>query len=425
MWMVLVGSRSVTEWFGGIGVNGSVGLTDPSLQSSPLDAAVLSGLLAAGLTVLIVRKFRFGSFLQWNSLLVIFFVYCALSILWSDVPLFALKHWVKAMGDLVMVLVVLTDPDRPKALKRFLTRPGFLLLPVSVLLIKYYPALGRVFSMWTGEAENVGISTSKNGLGFICLVFGLGSLWCLLEAVRNKGNHHGSRPLIAYGAVLAMALWLFSQAHATAALGCFLIGGGLLIVTRRRSLARKPALVHVVVATVLGVMLYGLVFNTAAGLTEMIGKKQDARTKIWEDSLSRAVDPWFGTGYESFWVGDRYQKVVADMRGLVAHAHSGYIEVYLNLGYVGLALLGLVMVWGYRSIIVALYRDPEAGRVRLALFIAALIQNLTEHAFRQNNIVWMVFLLSIISLPRKAEGSPAQLSLPTLPPQSLESPTSS
>jgi exopolysaccharide production protein ExoQ len=380
-----------------------MGPYDPASESSPLDAAVFSGLLVAGLMVLVRRKFRFGPFMQWNPFLVLFFLYCGLSTLWSDVPLFVLKHWVKAVGDLVMVLIVLTERDRTAALKRFLSRPGFLLMSLSILFLRYYPALGRVFSPWTGQADNVGISTSKNTLGFICLVFGVGCLWCLLEAVRNGDRDQTSRPLIAYGAGLAMALWLFSQTHSTAAFGCFLMGGGLLVVTGRRALARKPALVHLIVVTVLFAMVYGLVLNPEAGLPEMVGKGPDARSKIWEDAISRAVDPWFGTGYESFWVGDRYQKVVLTMGGHVAHAHSGYIEVYLNLGYIGLALLGLVMVSGYRKIIVALGRDPGAGRLRLAFFVAAVVQNITEHAFRQNGVVWIVFLLSVISLPKNSE----------------------
>src|SRR5215472_4773202 len=169
IWMLMAGSRSVPQWFGG---QGSVGSADAALEGSPLDAAITSGLLAAGLMVLIVRKWRFQAFLQWNALLFIFFFYCALSTLWSDFPWFAFKHWVKALGDLVMVLVVLTDPDPTAALRRFLASPGFLLFPISILLIKYYPSLGRTFSEWTGEPMDIGVALNKNELGQTCLVFG-------------------------------------------------------------------------------------------------------------------------------------------------------------------------------------------------------------------------------------------------------------
>src|SRR5215813_11188893 len=66
MWVLLGGSRSVTQWFGGQGSVGSYESYGTALEGSPLDAAIMSVLLAAGLTVLAVRKWRFGGFLQSN-----------------------------------------------------------------------------------------------------------------------------------------------------------------------------------------------------------------------------------------------------------------------------------------------------------------------------------------------------------------------
>jgi len=80
----------------------------------------------------------------------------------------ALKRWTKAVGDLVMVLIVLTDSDRPAAIKRFLARIGFLLVPTSILLIKYYPHLGLAWS--EGRTFFIGVAQDKNMLRLICLV---------------------------------------------------------------------------------------------------------------------------------------------------------------------------------------------------------------------------------------------------------------
>src|SRR5215472_5470990 len=66
MWVLLAGSRPVPQWFGG---QVSVESAYAALEGSPLDAAILSGLLAAGLTVLVIRKWRFGAFRQWNAFL--------------------------------------------------------------------------------------------------------------------------------------------------------------------------------------------------------------------------------------------------------------------------------------------------------------------------------------------------------------------
>src|SRR5712691_1045106 len=138
-WLSISASRTVGEWFGTVHAT----RLEQLREGSPLDALIFSGLLAAGLIVLIARRRRVRTFLRGNGPLLIFFAYCLVSVLWSDYPLGAFKRWTKALGDLVMVLVVLTDPEPTGALKRLLARPGFVLLPLSILLIKYYPNLGR------------------------------------------------------------------------------------------------------------------------------------------------------------------------------------------------------------------------------------------------------------------------------------------
>jgi len=46
-----------------------------------------------------------------NAPLVVFFLYCAASVFWSDFPIVAFKRWTKVLGNVVMVLVVLTEAD--------------------------------------------------------------------------------------------------------------------------------------------------------------------------------------------------------------------------------------------------------------------------------------------------------------------------
>ena len=77
-----------------------------------------------------------------NTPILLFFAYCAVSTLWSDYTDVSFKRWIKAVGDLVMALIVLTDANPFAALKRLMAQVGFVLIPASILLIKYYPGLG-------------------------------------------------------------------------------------------------------------------------------------------------------------------------------------------------------------------------------------------------------------------------------------------
>ncbi len=135
-WVSIGASRMVSQWFG---VAPAMESPDQYLEGSPLDRLILTGLLAAGLMVLVARGQRAGMFLRANGPILLFFLYGAVSVLWSDYPDVAFKRWTKAVGDIVMVLVVLTDPDPSAAVKRLLARTGFLLIPLSVLFVKYYP----------------------------------------------------------------------------------------------------------------------------------------------------------------------------------------------------------------------------------------------------------------------------------------------
>src|SRR3989454_10571239 len=236
-WVSIGASRAVSQWFG---VTPAMGSPEQYLEGSPFDRFILTGLLAAGLMVLLARERRAGTLLRANGPILLFFLYCSVSVLWSDYPEVAFKRWIRALGDIVMVLVILTDTDPSAAVKRLLARSGFLLIPLSVLLIKYYPDLGRSYGPWTGTPYYTGVTTGKNGLGFVCLVFGLASFWRVLEASRGEGGGRRVGPMIAHGTILGMALWLFWRADSATSLACFLIGSGLIAVMSLPGLARTP-----------------------------------------------------------------------------------------------------------------------------------------------------------------------------------------
>lgn len=141
MWLFIAASRNVSQW-----LQFSSGGYDQYLEGSPLDRAVLSGILALGVIVLINRGGRVGKLLQANIPILLYFLYCGISFAWSDFPDVSFKRWFRALGDLVMVLIVLSDPDWLAALKRLLTRLGFVLVPMSVLFIRYFPQLGRMYT---------------------------------------------------------------------------------------------------------------------------------------------------------------------------------------------------------------------------------------------------------------------------------------
>lgn len=407
VWLLIHSSRAVSLW---LGIAPLMESPDQILEGNPLDRLIFAALEVAGLMVLLARGRRARTLLPAFGPFWIFLSYCALSILWSDYPLVAFKRWTKALGDPVMVLVVLTDPNPFAAIKRLLARASFLLIPISVLLIKYYPELGRRFHPWSWTTFYHGVATGKNGLGFICMLFGLGSLWLFFEAFKERPQRSG--PLIAHGAVLAMALWLFWMADSVTALSCFLLGVGLLLVTTLSGLARKPWAVHLLVGLLVIFTVSVLFFDVGdvgTGLLGAMGRNPTltGRTEFWAELVTMRGNSWFGVGFESFWLGERARQLWEEHLWRPNQAHNGYLEVFLNLGWVGVALLGLVIAWGYRNMVGALRRESGLGGLRLVFFMVALVYNLTEAAFRGPHVMWIVFLLATTVVPeppRQGDG---------------------
>jgi O-antigen ligase len=95
-------------------------------------------------------------------------------------------------------------------------------------------------------------------------------------------------------------------------------------------------------------------------------------------------------------------------------AHNGYLEIYLNLGWIGVTLFVILILTGYRNVISAFHRDPNPAKLGIAYLVIALSYNFTEAGFKMMNPTWILFLLSIVTLP--VEASEENNELPPVAP---------
>jgi exopolysaccharide production protein ExoQ len=141
-----------------------------------------------------------------------------------------------------------------------------------------------------------------------------------------------------------------------------------------------------------------------------LGRKENftGRSDIWKAVIPAAKDPIFGAGFESFWISpdllDRlYQQLPGWPRGLNT-AHNGYIETYLNLGWVGICLIAVILISGYMRAVACFRRDPATGGLALAFVATAMIYNITEAGFRMLTLSWVFLLLVFVNASGLSRG---------------------
>jgi hypothetical protein len=418
LWLFISSSRHVSEWLAGMSTTAMK--ADAYLEGSPIDAAIYALLMAASMTVLAARWPAVSKVVRQNQPIVLFVLFCLVSVSWSDFPAVALKRWIKSLGDYSMILVMLTEYDCEAAIRRALARVSFVVIPLSVLFTKYYPQLGRAYAAhWDSTQFFVGVCDNKNMLGMVCLIFGI-TAWCRLLEAWQGPKKEKRRNLLIYGVMFGMTMWLLKMSDSKTALSCFVLTGAVLTAHAFVPLARRRAVLYLLVLTVVLTSATVLFLGVGGGALKAIGRNSTltGRTEIWSGVLSVHTNPILGTGFESFWLGPRLEYLwTLPMVEGITEAHDGYLEMYLNLGWVGLAVLATLMWTGYRNILRLLDRTPASGRLRLGYFVVAVIYNFTEAGFRSTDLVWIAFLIAIAVPPIRSavRSGPKKVSAPPVP----------
>jgi exopolysaccharide production protein ExoQ len=402
IWMFIVGSRLPSQWLGGQAGSASQAFE----EGNPLDRTIFSLLILVALGILISRSFKWGEFFVRNFVLMTFVIFALMSVLWSDFPFVAFKRWFRDLGDYLVILVALSDPRPLEAVRTVLRRLCYLLIPLSILLIKYYPYIGKQYSEWTGAAMFLGATTSKNMLGVVCLISGIFFFWDTVTRWPNRKERKTKRIIRLNAAFMGMTLWLLNLASSATSSVCLVLGCLVIAAAHSRKIKRNPNFLKIGIP--IGLCLYTILqfsFGISRDVAEAVGRNPTftGRTDLWEILLDMHTNPLVGTGYESFWLGPRLQWVWQRF-AVVNEAHNGYLEIYLNLGLIGLLLLCGFLIVSYRTICKRLTASSGYASLVLALWTILIFYNVTEAAFKSSQLMWLTFLLGAIAVPVREEN---------------------
>ena len=241
-------------------------------------------------------------------------------------------------------------------------------------------------------------------LGLLCLVSGLFFLWDKVTRWPDRRQRKTKRILIVNAAFLLMTVWLLQTAQSTTSMLCLVLGGLVILASASRWIRRRPRILETLIP---GSFCLYLILNFALGMNgamaQAVGKDPTLtdRTKIWAILLSMHTNQLIGTGYQSFWLGPRLEWFWNNAGlGHLNEAHNGYLEIYLELGIVGVVLIAWFLIASFRTISRRLRLSPSLATFGLAVWIAMVFYNMSEAAF-ETGLMYFLFLLIALAVPER------------------------
>jgi exopolysaccharide production protein ExoQ len=127
------------------------------------------------------------------------------------------------------------------------------------------------------------------------------------------------------------------------------------------------------------------------------------RVPLWAAVMdSIRIKPWLGYGYAAFWrgVGGDSQSVITKVRWLAPHAHNGYLDLWLDLGLIGLSVFACGLVAAFRrAIYVFRTSSSRAERWPLAFLALFVLYNCAEsHLLRLLSTLWIPYVATYVGL---------------------------
>jgi exopolysaccharide production protein ExoQ len=400
LWLTVLGSKPVYTWFGSEG-----GSTNAQLEGNPVDRDTYLLLIVAGIIVIVRRRVNWSELIANNKWLFVFISYLLLSTLWSEYPFVAFKRWIEDMGNFIMVLVVLSETDPVEAVKAVFLRCAFLLVPLSVVFIKYFPDLGRSYSPWSGTCDYCGVSDNKNTLGSTLIIYGIVLFWEVLDLRNDQTRTKKKLEMYSCLLLLGMVVWLFLKSNSQTSLVCTLLGAAIILAIRLPAIRSRLSRMEFYVFTL---ALLFIVLNTLGiieAFVHALGRNMTftGRTDIWQRVLSVPINSLIGTGYYSFWLDPKREEQVSNGFWFqLNESHSGYVETYLNEGMIGVGLLAILLIFGFRKVKRDLLNeDSRFNAIRLAFLAIAVLYNFTEAAFDRLDFIWFGQLLATVGFLRQ------------------------
>ena len=347
------------------------------------------------------RIMEFARLLWQNKLLVLLLVWACLSAIWSVDGQVTIRHAIALLFTSFFGVYFGVQYSLRRQLVLVTIALGVVII-ASVGACLAFPAYGISSENPFEEPAWQGVLTNKNNLAALVILAVLISVLYFIRGIR--------RPLIGVGIVLLFFLVVLTQSKT--ALVYFALG--ILIFPFLRAFQRNPLKRRKIVAFALliAVGLATWTYSNWDNLTYSLGRDPGltGRFMLWGVAVEWIKErPLLGHGLDAFW--SNYYGPAADFRIASGWheggtAQNGFIDLWLDLGLIGVLLFVLSFVFTYRQALnLAKTTKNSEGLWPITYLTFLFVYSLTEFSFlSRNNLYWILYIstgLGVRALLRK------------------------
>jgi exopolysaccharide production protein ExoQ len=290
------------------------------------------------LIVMINRWKRFTYILTQDIYLTLLILLAIASFLWSENPSKTLES-VKYLLRCSVFGIYLGMTFTPKELLRIVSSAMFILMIISLfiglLLPGYNAKIINSSLAWSGvfgHKQDFGPYMGFAGLTFLI----------------NYFDRRSNRWFALFGLALAIILIFLSKSATALIIFCVALNIMIMYKVIKQVKHRGILLLTLLAIYVSVLVVVAVNIEIIVGLLDK-NLELNGRTPIWTLAIESALKrPWLGHGYQGFWTSEASNYVIANTWAIASegfrtgdttfHSHNGYIDLFLDLGAIGLSL---------------------------------------------------------------------------------------
>ena len=338
-----------------------------------------------------------------NWMMFILPVFALISATWSQRPGRSITFAVFILLN-TLFAVYLSKRFRPERQQELFLIAGIVICILCFATVLFLPASGIDQKGVGGDygAAWQGIFPHKN--------IGAGVLTYFLATVLTYKREDGRYRTARYVALGMIAVLIVMSKSRTGWIVALLTIAFIWAIRRIRRFGQVEKAFSLIVVPLVCIVLGAFVYFNLQDILPLLGKSATLtnRTYVWSASIASALKrPLLGYGYSAFWLGFTGESantaMMAGDPGLM-NAENGILQLWLELGAVGIALLAILLMRTLRNAWICLTR----GGLRVTewyftiLFITLLSIGDGDKFLLPHTLEWTLYVLADIGLASQA-----------------------